>query len=257
MGLDFQNVHERVRELTTSVLYDRAGTGWSEPVRLPRSAAAVAEELRDLLRAEQVPGPYVLVGHSLGAFYARRFVQLFPGEVAGLLLLDPGHEDIMDFMPAEAAELNERMKPDLDQLPELTAEQADETRKVWGEVLARWPDGVREKLVDYHVTQWRVSVEETLNFESEIYGELRAGGALPELPTIVITAGGRNPYWAQFMTEEQMAQALDGIRAMHATAFPGEHRELDGASHQFLHIEQEDAVVQAIADVLSACRDRG
>jgi hypothetical protein len=30
--LDFLNIHERVAEITTSVLYDRAGTGWSDRV---------------------------------------------------------------------------------------------------------------------------------------------------------------------------------------------------------------------------------
>ena len=30
--LDFLNIHERVAELTASVLYDRSGTGWSDRV---------------------------------------------------------------------------------------------------------------------------------------------------------------------------------------------------------------------------------
>ncbi|WP_406495196.1 alpha/beta fold hydrolase [Streptomyces sp. NBC_00846] len=69
VGLDYLNMHNRVAELTTTVLYDRAGTGWSEAAALPRTAAAVTDELMDLLRAADVPGPYLLVGHSLGAAY--------------------------------------------------------------------------------------------------------------------------------------------------------------------------------------------
>lgn len=254
VGLDYYNLHERLE--TGSVIYDRAGTGWAAPATLPRSAADVVGELRALLAAEGVDGPYVLAGHSLGAFYARRYAQLFPGEVAGLLLLDPGHEDIFDYMPEGAAELNERMKPDLAQLPELTAEQVAAARKGWGEALAPLPADVREQLVDYHVTRWRVAVEETLNFESEVYGELRQGGPLPDVPLMVLTAKGRNPYWAQFITEEQMRQAHDGIHAMHAAMVAsvsrGEHRELDGASHQFMHLEHEDAVLAAIRDLVGA-----
>jgi len=49
------------------VVYDRAGTGWSDPVSLPRTLAEVTEELRALLGAADVPAPYLLVGHSLGA----------------------------------------------------------------------------------------------------------------------------------------------------------------------------------------------
>jgi pimeloyl-ACP methyl ester carboxylesterase len=93
IGLDYLNIHDQVSQFTTSVLYDRAGTGWSDHVELPRSATEVADELRSLLHAALVPAPYVLVGHSLGGFYVRRYAQRFPDEVAGLLFLDPAHED--------------------------------------------------------------------------------------------------------------------------------------------------------------------
>jgi hypothetical protein len=46
VGLDFLNVQDQVLACTTSVLYDRAGTGWSDEVPLPRSAGEVAGELR-------------------------------------------------------------------------------------------------------------------------------------------------------------------------------------------------------------------
>ena len=84
VGLDYLNIHDRISEFTTSVLYDRGGTGWSDPIDLPRTAAEVATELRDLLQAAGVPGPYLLAAHSLGGAYARRFAQLFPDQVAGL-----------------------------------------------------------------------------------------------------------------------------------------------------------------------------
>jgi pimeloyl-ACP methyl ester carboxylesterase len=93
VGLDYLNLHERVAEWTTSVLYDRGGTGWSDPVDLPRSTTEVATELHDVLRAADVPAPYVLIPHSIGGAYARRFAQLFPRDVAGMVCLDAFHED--------------------------------------------------------------------------------------------------------------------------------------------------------------------
>ena len=42
------------------------GTGWSEDVKLPRSIDEATDELRDLLEVLSLPGPYLLVGHSLG-----------------------------------------------------------------------------------------------------------------------------------------------------------------------------------------------
>ncbi|GAA4229121.1 alpha/beta hydrolase [Streptosporangium album] len=254
VGLDFLNVHDRAAEFTTSVLYDRAGTGWSDRVDLPRTPAEVAGELRGLLRAAAVPAPYLLAGHSLGAFYARRYAQRFPEEVAGLLLLDPGHEDILSYMPQQAAEVAEQMKPDPARMPELTAEQIQAARAAFARIYARWPDSVREALIEHNLTSWRTSMRETENFETEVYDELRRGGGLPDVPLIVLTAGGGNPYWARFMSEDLMREAHDGVRALHAAiaeSVPrGEQRLVEGASHQYLHVEQPEVVLQAIRDLL-------
>ena len=38
IGLDYLNVHDEIARRTTCVLYDRAGTGWSQAIALPRSA---------------------------------------------------------------------------------------------------------------------------------------------------------------------------------------------------------------------------
>src|SRR5262245_35794017 len=81
VGLDYLNVQERAAELTTSVLYDRGGTGWSDRVRLPRTSVEVTDELRELLHTAGVLTPYILVGHSLGGLYARYYAQRFPDDV--------------------------------------------------------------------------------------------------------------------------------------------------------------------------------
>ncbi|MFR9804483.1 alpha/beta fold hydrolase [Pseudonocardia sp. RS010] len=97
-GLYYWNVHALAAGFTTSVLYDRLGTGWSDVVDLPRPGSRVTDDLRELLEAIGLPGPYVLVGHSLGGLYARLFAKRFPDDVAGLVLLDPTHEDIATFL---------------------------------------------------------------------------------------------------------------------------------------------------------------
>jgi alpha-beta hydrolase superfamily lysophospholipase len=76
VGLDYLNIHDQISQFTTSVIYDRAGTGWSDEVKLPRSAAEVSDELRSLLHTAGVPAPYLLVGHSLGGLYIRRYALL-------------------------------------------------------------------------------------------------------------------------------------------------------------------------------------
>jgi pimeloyl-ACP methyl ester carboxylesterase len=58
-----------------------------------------------LLTATGVPGPYILVGHSLGGVSQTLFAARHPAEVAGLLLIDPSHRDQFDRLPAPPAPL--------------------------------------------------------------------------------------------------------------------------------------------------------
>src|SRR5215216_7491291 len=69
MGLDYLLSQQRVAELTSCLIYDRAGTGWSEDADLPRSAEEVTDELHDLLQLVGMQPPHILVGHSLGGAY--------------------------------------------------------------------------------------------------------------------------------------------------------------------------------------------
>src|SRR5271170_4981104 len=72
-SLSWSLVQEPAARFARVYAYDRAGYGWSERVRRssgPRIASWLAEELRALLRAADVPGPYILVGHSFGGYVA-------------------------------------------------------------------------------------------------------------------------------------------------------------------------------------------
>jgi pimeloyl-ACP methyl ester carboxylesterase len=83
---------ELQRELCKSlrvVSYDRAGLGWSELGPMPRTADRIVEELHLALGRAGIPPPYLLVGHSFGGLTMPLFAARFPGEVAGMVLVDP------------------------------------------------------------------------------------------------------------------------------------------------------------------------
>lgn len=73
---------------TRVCVYDRAGRGWSEPADTPQDGTQIATDLHTLLHRGQVPGPYVLAGHSYGGLYALTFAARYPDEVAGMVLVD-------------------------------------------------------------------------------------------------------------------------------------------------------------------------
>jgi len=77
-----------VAQDTRVCVYDRAGVGWSEPAHGRQDGARIAADLHTLLVRAQVPGPYVLAGHSFGGLYVQSFAAQFPNDVAGLVLLD-------------------------------------------------------------------------------------------------------------------------------------------------------------------------
>lgn len=81
-------VQQEVAKTTRVCTYDRAGLGWSEPGPLPRDAAQHAKELYTLLQNAHIPGPYVMVGHSLGGLDVRLFVNDHPSDVVGVVLVD-------------------------------------------------------------------------------------------------------------------------------------------------------------------------
>ncbi len=73
---------------TRVCVYDRAGHGWSEPADSPQDGAQTATDLHTLLERGDVPGPYVLAGHSFGGLYVQSFAAQYPDDVAGLVLVD-------------------------------------------------------------------------------------------------------------------------------------------------------------------------
>ena len=88
-SLSWALVQPAVAQFSTVCSYDRAGLGWSDTTSAVPTAAGIARELRTLLRNAQLPGPYILVGHSFGGLAAQRFAALYRNDVSGLVLVDP------------------------------------------------------------------------------------------------------------------------------------------------------------------------
>ncbi len=85
--------------MTRVITYDRAGFGWSDPGPQPRTPVRIVTELHDLLKRAGESGPYIFVGHSLGAALARLFTGMYPNEVVGMVWVDSAHEYMQRYIP--------------------------------------------------------------------------------------------------------------------------------------------------------------
>jgi len=99
-GLGWALVEPEVAKFSRTLAWDRPGYGWSDAGPRPQSSGKLVEQLHGLLEASGAPKPYVLVGSSFGACNLRLFAFRYPHEVAGLVLVDPAHEDQFDRTPA-------------------------------------------------------------------------------------------------------------------------------------------------------------
>ena len=92
-GYGWAHLQPEVAKFTETCWYDRAGVGWSDPGPFPRTSAAIAKDLHELLQRGGIAAPYVLVGSSFGGLNVRVYNGLYPNEVAGMVLVDSAHED--------------------------------------------------------------------------------------------------------------------------------------------------------------------
>jgi pimeloyl-ACP methyl ester carboxylesterase len=92
-SLNWGRVPREVAKFTRVCTYDRAGLGWSDRSPQPRTAHNLVEDLHRLLERSGVGPPYVLVGHSLGGMLIRLYAHEHPDQIAGLILVDPSHEE--------------------------------------------------------------------------------------------------------------------------------------------------------------------
>src|SRR5262249_25056404 len=109
-------VYDDIQKTTRVCAYDRPGVlhldrtfSRSDPVPQPTSAQDGVDDLVALLKAADVPGPYVLVAHSLSGTTARVFAGEHPDEVKGIVFVDATSPEFRAQMTPEQWKTFKRM----------------------------------------------------------------------------------------------------------------------------------------------------
>jgi pimeloyl-ACP methyl ester carboxylesterase len=233
---------------TQVCVYDRAGRGWSEPAERPQDAGQISSELRTLLTRGNVPGPYVLAGHSFGGLYVLTYAALYPDDVSGLVLIDSTAP--ASGSPAETTSGGKDVSYDL--AGRISALLSSSARLGLARLIAQTDYGL---LPPQSRDEIRASAATASYAKSVIDEYIQAGESgrqaaaltdFAERPLVVLTAGvGSSASW---MAAQDQLATLSTNSA---------HRVIDGAVHAGLvHDERYAAAsTQAILDVVSSIRN--
>jgi pimeloyl-ACP methyl ester carboxylesterase len=226
-------VLEGVAGFTRVCAYERPGAAGvidgelqpsrSDPVPMPRTAESVVSDLHALLQAADVPGPYVLVGHSLGGLFVRLYAATYPDEVVGMVLVDAWSERLKDALTPEQWEtyvgFNSVVPPQMAEYPEY----------------------------------------ETVDFAaaSATMGTAAAAHPLSPIPLIVIAHGQPFELKAEDLgfPPEELERAWRAAEEGLATLSQRGRFEVAEESAHYVQLQQPDLVIAAIRQVVEAVRD--
>ncbi len=162
----------------------------------------------------------MLVGHSFGGANVRLYASRYPREVTGLVLLDPGH-----------AEMLERFRPVL-------------SPALWQEFQSR----MRAAYAGGEGVDYLASI-----------AEVQAAPPPPDVPLMVLARGqqppaaGFLPGWPIAQTE-QIYQGL--LAELAASSAQGTFRRAEQSGH-YIQRDEPDLVIAAIREIVTTVRSAG
>lgn len=224
-----------VAAVTRVCAYDRPGTigdvSRSDPVPMPRTVGDIVSDLHRLLAAAQVPGPYVLVGHSLGGPVVRLYASTYPDEVAGLVLVDALPEGLWEDLQAA-----------------LTPAQWD----LYHQLASQAPAG----LEDDPELEW-------VDFEGSFVQVRQAAATAPLRPMPLVVLSYGRPLQSELppdaLPPDYPFDTFDRVRGDHqralATLVPGARFVVASQSGHYIQITQPELVIEAVRQVVEAVRD--
>jgi pimeloyl-ACP methyl ester carboxylesterase len=244
LAADWAEVQKRLTaQGVRSCAYDRAGLGFSDPGPQPRDGVAIVSDLEKLLQAAAIPGPYVLVGHSMAGLHVRLFAARNRDRVAGLVLVDAatpeatdspmlrtfvGHFSTLSDLAGwgASAGLFKPLSAAMGDKIGLEGQAAAEKR--WA--FARGPHNVTSA---QEVREWMRASEQA-----------RAAGRLdPDWPVAVVMAGPGRADWKRI-------QSLPARESRH-----GHVENVDAAGHASLLGKRfADAIVRGVDHVLASAK---
>lgn len=224
-------VQDQIASDTRTVIYDRAGIGRSKASDEVPTPINISRRLHGLLAQLGAPPPYLLVGHSYGGPLVQFYAATYPGEVAGLVLVDP----------TDAA-----------------ADMEDVWNKAGAPEGRAWEDKARQQAATSAPAGVRAEIEQVLKDEKDGFAVFK-GLNVPDVPVGILLAGrltapigGESfPGNLESFASAMIAQRMDHF-GRRARGSKNGFMTLVGTSDHFIQTRDPDVVVWAIRRVLKA-----
>lgn len=267
--LNWQRVQPAISALTTACFYDRAGYGDSDRSARSATAQSATDDLYRLLKKAGVQMPIVLVAHSLGALYATLYTDRFPGDVAGLVLIDPlfAGEDLNE-TPEEQARAQaafDRSQAWMSGCRQRARDRLLSLRSLAG-CIPLLPDQTaaeREWLAAQFSNpgRWDTMLSESKNLHApnalseDEKEEQAAQRTFADMPLIVLTAGiiPAQPGEPSDEHEKSVAHWRAGHDRLAARSSQGQSIVVPNATHM-IQLDQPQVVIDAIRKVVQTVR---
>jgi pimeloyl-ACP methyl ester carboxylesterase len=246
-SLDWSLVQPALGATTRVCAYDRAGMGWSDPGPAPRTPGQLARELHTLLTNAGIPGPYVLVGHSLAGKNIRMFTLQHPDEVVGLVLVDTRSEYVDSHISAaEAGAFPQQLQAQGDQYA--LARRFGIARLIGANLIgipSSMPDAIRTAMALFTSQPQAIAATTAEGTERATDdGALQAAPLLGDRPLMVLAAEDSMkhlPFWPE--AQQRLADLSTNGRLVTAL----------GSRHA-IHWDQPALVIDAVQQVVAQVR---
>ncbi|ARS34676.1 alpha/beta fold hydrolase [Pontibacter actiniarum] len=209
------NVASEVMQTNQVMLYSRAGTGNSEPNPNTHTLEQAVQDLETLIEMATLKAPFILVGHSYGAFIIRAYASKHPDKVKGLVFVDPAHEKMMQEL-----------------------KKADYTKAVKDMEL-------QNSFVPAKFKQENEAINAI--FEK---AELPDFGKLPQVPAVVLTSVQKRVNPELFLHEPKGVEVWRNLHNELFSQFTSGAHIITSRSGHNIHREEPELVINAISQVV-------
>ncbi|WP_223033564.1 alpha/beta hydrolase [Hanstruepera marina] len=269
IALNWNLVLPEVGQFTKAVAIDQAGEGWSEHGH----GMALNQQVYDtheLLKEANFSPPYILVGHSLGGVLANLFAKEYKDEVAGIVLVDATHPDVVLKVYNKELKKMEWKKMRLtakDTIPTINTTYLEfpkktksfQPKKDFGDMLEKFSN--RDKQLFnwiYNERPWTYVKGEGKTYEAEIFQEMfqnKEKYLLENIPLIVISAGQKkikegDSNWSS----EQLLNHSKSLQKDLLNLSSNSKQIIAAHSGHHVHIDEPEVVSKAIKDLIDSSK---